>query len=54
MYVDHSSDYDREDSIIDNPRVVNEIVKKSGLRFRIVAPPDTSRPEQKDRDVVRH
>lgn len=53
MYVDNSCDYDRTDSPIDNPQVLHDIVKKCGLRFRTVAPPDTKKPEQRDRDVTR-
>ncbi|CAG2058722.1 unnamed protein product [Timema podura] len=54
MYVDNSIDYSKPESIIDNLQVIKDIVKKSGMKPRVVAPPDLREADKlKDRDAVR-
>nr|CAD7456769.1 unnamed protein product [Timema tahoe] len=54
MYVDNSIDYSKPESVIDNLQVIKDIVKKSGMKPRVVAPPDLREADKlKDRDAVR-
>ena len=39
IYVENTEDYDQPWKCIDNPKVIYEVVKKSGMRFENVAPP---------------
>ena len=39
IYVDDSADYDQPWKCIDRPKVIQDVIKKSGMRFEIVAPP---------------
>nr|CAD7412425.1 unnamed protein product [Timema cristinae] len=54
MYVDNSIDYSKPESVIDNLQVIKDIVKKSGMKPRVVAPPDVKESDKlRDRDAVR-
>lgn len=50
IYVDNSADYDEPWKCIDNLKVIQEIVKKSGMRCMIASEPtfNTSHNEVKD------
>ena len=41
IYVDNSADYDEPWKCIDNLKVIQEIVKKSGMRCMISSEPNT-------------
>ncbi|XP_067005150.1 translation initiation factor IF-2, mitochondrial [Anabrus simplex] len=51
MYVDNSVDYDKPEAVIDNWQVIQDIVTKSGMKYRIVAPPNSKETISKDKDV---
>jgi hypothetical protein len=53
MYVDDSVYYDKSSSVIDNQKVIQEIVKKSGMRARIVPPPDLKESESINKDATK-
>lgn len=53
MYVDNTVDYDKSTSVIDSLQVIQEIVKKSGMRARTVSPPDLSDPERINKDATK-
>ena len=44
-YVENASSYNKETSIIDNPKVLKDIIKISGCTFRFVPRPDEHVPE---------
>nr|CAD7574579.1 unnamed protein product [Timema californicum] len=53
VYVDNSIDYSKPESVIDNLQVIKDIVKKSGMKPRVVAPPDVRESDKsKDRDAT--
>lgn len=47
LYVDDSDPYDHPDASITNLRVIQDTVKKGGLRFRLQNPLDTAKVEKK-------
>lgn len=53
MYVDNSVYYDKSSSIIDSLQVIQEIVKKSGMRARTVPPPDLKESESLNKDATK-
>lgn len=53
MYVDNSVNYDTPTAIIDNMQVIQEAVKKSGLRYKIIPPPSETAEEQRTKDISR-
>lgn len=52
-FVDNSVDYDSDDSKIDNVAVIEDILKKSGMRFQFIAAPKPDHREIKLRDVTK-
>lgn len=53
MYVDNTVDYDKATSVIDSVQVIQEIVKKSGMRARTVPPPDLRDSEVTNKDATK-
>lgn len=53
LYVRDSSKYDRPDICIDNPLVIQEILKKSGMRWRTEGAPHKQSSEKTFVDAVR-
>jgi hypothetical protein len=53
IYVDNSADYDQPWKCIDNIKVIQEIVKKSGMRCMIIAEPTHENHNNEIKDVVR-
>ncbi|XP_063221675.1 translation initiation factor IF-2, mitochondrial [Bacillus rossius redtenbacheri] len=54
VFVDNSSDYSEPYSVIDNPQVIKEIVRKSGMKFRFTVPPELQKTEEvKNKDAVK-
>lgn len=54
MYVDNSVAYDSPDAVIDNIQVIQDAIKKSGLRYRIVAPPSSKESDEpRTKDITR-
>jgi hypothetical protein len=51
MYIDDSVYYDKPSSVIDNLQVIQEIVKKSGMRAHTVPPPDPKELESLNKDA---
>lgn len=54
-FTDSSDLYTKPHSVIDNPKVVQDILKLLGKRFEKVAPPETEKKIENDidRDVTR-
>ncbi|KAG8235270.1 hypothetical protein J437_LFUL014270 [Ladona fulva] len=52
-FVDNAIYYDSDDSKIDNISVIEDVVKKSGLRYQFVAAPKIDHKEIKFKDVTR-
>ncbi|XP_023709849.1 translation initiation factor IF-2, mitochondrial isoform X2 [Cryptotermes secundus] len=53
MYVDNSVYYDKPSSVIDNLQVIQDIVKKSGMRARTVPHPDLNVSESLNKDATK-
>lgn len=53
MYVDDTVDYDKSTSVIDSLQVIQEIVKKSGMRARTVPSPDLRDSELINKDATK-
>jgi hypothetical protein len=53
MYVDDSVDYNKSTSIINSLQVIQEVVKKSGMRAQTVLPPDMRESELLDKDATK-
>ena len=53
LYVKHSSKYDRPDICIDNPLVIQEILKKSGMRWRTEGAPNKQSAEKIVADALK-
>lgn len=53
MYVDNSVYYDKPSSVIDNLQVIQDIVKKSGMRARTVPHPDLKVSESLNKDATK-
>jgi hypothetical protein len=53
IYVDNSADYDQPWKCIDNIKVIQEIVKKSGMRCTITAEPSIETHNKEIKDAVR-
>jgi hypothetical protein len=53
MYIDDSVYYDKSSSVIDNLQVIQEIVKKSGMRARTIPAPDLKEPESLNKDATK-
>jgi hypothetical protein len=53
MFIDNSVYYDKSSSAIDNLQVIQEIVKKSGMRARTVPPPDLKESESLNKDATK-
>lgn len=53
MYIDNSVYYDKSSSVIDNLQVIQEIVKKSGMRALTVPPPDLKESELLNKDATK-
>ncbi|XP_046658035.1 translation initiation factor IF-2, mitochondrial-like [Daphnia pulicaria] len=53
IYVDNSADYDQPWKCIDNIKVIQEIVKKSGMRCTITAEPTIETHNKEIKDAVR-
>ncbi|XP_046402143.1 translation initiation factor IF-2, mitochondrial [Ischnura elegans] len=52
-FVDNSAEYDSDESQIDNPSVIQDILKKSGFRFQFVSPHTEEEKESKLKDVFK-
>ncbi|BES96884.1 Translation initiation factor if-2 [Nesidiocoris tenuis] len=52
-FIDNTSMYRRRNDVIDNIKIIEEIVKKSGHRCRTVTRPDEVEVEEKFKDIVR-
>jgi len=53
LYVNNSSKYDRPDICIDNLLVIQDIVKKSGMRWRTEGAPTKQSTEKAFSDAVK-
>jgi hypothetical protein len=53
MFVDNSVDYDKPTSVIDSLQVIQEIVKKSGMRARTVSAPGIRDSELISKDATK-
>ncbi|XP_071544942.1 translation initiation factor IF-2, mitochondrial [Panulirus ornatus] len=53
LYVENSDPYDRPSAAVDNLKVIQDAVKKAGLRFKIVSAPDIKEKEQENKDAFR-
>ncbi|PSN43893.1 Translation initiation factor IF-2 [Blattella germanica] len=53
MYVDDSVYYNKPSSVIDNFRVIQEVVKKSGMKFKVVPRPDEKEIEAVNKDITK-
>ena len=51
IYVDNSADYDEPWKCIDNLKVIQDIVKKSGMRCMIGSEPNTKSSQKEMRDA---
>lgn len=53
-FVDNSVKYTRPNSIIDNWQVVQDIVRKSGYKFRVIGNPHLNAEiMDKDKDIIK-
>ncbi|XP_047111095.1 translation initiation factor IF-2, mitochondrial isoform X1 [Schistocerca piceifrons] len=54
MFVDNSVDYTHPHSVIDNWQVIQEVVRKSGMKYRVIAPPgQVKETVEKNKDAVK-
>ncbi|XP_069672304.1 translation initiation factor IF-2, mitochondrial isoform X2 [Periplaneta americana] len=53
MYIDNSLNYDKPSSVINNLTVIQDIVKKSGMKSRIVSPANMNEPEMINKDATK-
>jgi isopropylmalate/homocitrate/citramalate synthase len=54
MYVDNSVSYDGANAIIDNMQVIQDAIKKSGFKYRIIAPPSSDDSDEiRTKDISR-
>lgn len=53
IYVEDSEEYDRPDAAIDNLKVIQNAVKRAGLRFRLASPPDKIEMTKESKDAFR-
>lgn len=53
LYVNDCYRYDQPYKCIDNPRVLQEIIKKSGMRYQFGSPPVTVEQKKEVKDVTK-